>query len=75
MTHATFDGPLHTTSSAPPTVRSCGLSDPGRNRPSNEDRFLIGELVRTLRIHRTNVPQPRRSTAAIPGTSSWSPMA
>ncbi len=44
---------------APPVVRSCGRSDPGRVRPSNEDRFLIGELVRTLQVLQSNVPQPQ----------------
>ncbi len=58
MTQAAFDAPVQATPPAPPTVRSCGLSDPGRVRPLNEDRFLIGELVRTLRVHQTNVPQP-----------------
>jgi protein phosphatase len=38
-------------------LRSYGLSDPGKVRPGNEDRFLIGELVRTLWVHQSNVPQ------------------
>ena len=33
------------------------MSGPGRVRTANEDRFLIGELVRTLRVHQSNVPQ------------------
>jgi protein phosphatase len=38
-------------------VRSFGLADPGRVRPSNEDHFLIAELARTLWIHQTSLPQ------------------
>jgi protein phosphatase len=38
-------------------MRSHGISDAGKVRPGNEDRFLIGELVRTLFVHQTNVPQ------------------
>lgn len=43
--------------SRPVAVRSFGLSDRGRVRPSNEDHFLIAELVRTLWIHHSSVPQ------------------
>src|SRR3954471_18540027 len=43
----------------PLTVRSFGLSDPGRVRPSNEDRFVVVELARTLCVHHTNVPQAK----------------
>src|SRR2546423_329103 len=39
-------------------VRSFGLTDPGRVRPSNEDQFLIAELARTLRVHQCSLPQP-----------------
>ncbi len=42
---------------SPVAVRSFGLSDPGRVRPSNEDRFLIAELARTLWVRQTNLPQ------------------
>jgi PPM family protein phosphatase len=58
MTHSAFDGPIRATLPGAPTVRTSGLSDPGRVRTSNEDRFLIGDLVRTLQVHQTNVPQP-----------------
>ena len=58
MTKTPFDSPAQAHPPAPPTVRSYGLSDPGRVRSSNEDRFLIGDLVRTLQVHQTNVPQP-----------------
>jgi len=39
------------------TVKSFGLSDPGRVRSSNEDCFVIAELARTLYVHETNLPQ------------------
>ncbi|QDU23885.1 PP2C family protein-serine/threonine phosphatase [Urbifossiella limnaea] len=42
----------------PLTVRSFGLTDPGRVRPNNEDVFLVGELARTLIVRHTNIPQP-----------------
>jgi protein phosphatase len=38
-------------------VRSFGLSDCGQSRPSNEDRFVVVELARTMYIHQTNLPQ------------------
>ena len=57
MTQAAFDAPVQVKPPAPPTVRSCGRSNRGRVRPSNEDRFLVGELVRTLLVHQSNVPQ------------------
>jgi protein phosphatase len=41
----------------PFVLRSFGLSDRGRVRPSNEDRFAVVELARTMYVHQTNVPQ------------------
>ncbi|HEV3263267.1 MAG TPA: Stp1/IreP family PP2C-type Ser/Thr phosphatase [Gemmataceae bacterium] len=41
----------------PFTVQSCGLTDAGRVRPSNEDHFVIVELARTLYVRQTSVPQ------------------
>ena len=43
----------------PFTVRSYGLTDPGRVRPSNEDQFAIVELARTLSVHGTSLPQSK----------------
>jgi serine/threonine protein phosphatase PrpC len=43
----------------PVAVRSYGMTDRGNVRPSNEDHFLIAELVRTLRVHQTSLPQPQ----------------
>ncbi len=45
----------------PPTyspflVRSFGLTDKGRVRPANEDHFAVVELVRTLHVYQTSVP-------------------
>jgi PPM family protein phosphatase len=40
-------------------VRSFGVTDPGRVRPSNEDHFVIVELARTLSVHQTSVPQAK----------------
>ncbi len=42
----------------PITVRSHGLTDRGRVRPTNEDHFLIAELARTLFVRQTSLPQP-----------------
>jgi protein phosphatase len=47
----------------PPAVRplfvvtSFGLSDRGQVRGSNEDRFVIAELTRTLQVRHSNLPQ------------------
>jgi serine/threonine protein phosphatase PrpC len=39
------------------TVRAFGLSNQGRVRPSNEDRFVVVEFARTMFVHQTNVQQ------------------
>jgi PPM family protein phosphatase len=41
----------------PFAVRGFGLTDTGRVRPSNEDRFVVVEMARTMYVHQTNVPQ------------------
>jgi len=40
-------------------LKSYGLSDQGRQRSSNEDRFVIAEFARNLTVHQTNIEQPR----------------
>src|ERR1700676_597195 len=50
-----IDPPPH----VPFAIRSFGVSDPGRVRPSNEDHFAIVELTRTLCVHQTNLPQKK----------------
>ena len=55
---ATQAQPAPVPSPRPPfVVRSFGLSDRGQVRPSNEDRFVIVELARTMSVHQTNLPQ------------------
>jgi serine/threonine protein phosphatase PrpC len=39
-------------------VRSFGLTDRGRVRPRNEDHFVIADLAKVLRLHRTSLRQP-----------------
>jgi protein phosphatase len=42
---------------APLRVRSFGLTDRGRVRPSNEDHFAVIELARTLWVRQSSLPQ------------------
>ena len=42
----------------PLAVRSFGLTDCGKKRSSNEDQFLIAELVKALQIQGTSLPAP-----------------
>src|SRR4051794_6120252 len=51
--------PPRPTTARPFTVRAFGLTDPGRVRPSNEDRFVVVELARTMSVRHTNVPQAK----------------
>ena len=52
--------PILSQDSPPPFgVRSFGLSDRGKVRPTNEDGFVIAELARTLSVHQTNLPQSK----------------
>src|SRR5271166_1164688 len=48
----------------PFTVQSFGLTDPGRVRPANEDRFVVVELARTMCVHHTNVPQSEAQSSS-----------
>jgi PPM family protein phosphatase len=43
---------------SPLRVRSFGLTDAGQVRSSNEDQFLIAELVKALHVAHSSVPQP-----------------
>jgi protein phosphatase len=36
-----------------------GLTDPGKVRPNNEDQFLAAELVKSLRVRHSSVPQAK----------------
>src|SRR5262249_39996013 len=36
-----------------------GLTDPGKNRTTNEDQFLIAVLLKALQVERTSLPQPK----------------
>ena len=44
-------------------VRTFGLTDPGRVRPSNEDQFLVAELTKTMRVQYASLPQPKTQFA------------
>jgi PPM family protein phosphatase len=39
-------------------VRAWAATDVGRSRTTNEDQFLVAELIRTLRVHQTSLHQP-----------------
>jgi PPM family protein phosphatase len=41
----------------PLTVKTFGLTDRGRVRPSNEDQFLIAELTKAMRIWQTSLAE------------------
>ena len=56
---AAGEPPTPPISPVPCSVRSFGLTDPGRVRPSNQDQFVIVELARTMSIHGTSIPQAK----------------
>jgi serine/threonine protein phosphatase PrpC len=41
------------------TVRTFGLTDPGRVRASNEDQFVVAELTKAMRVLSASLPQPK----------------
>lgn len=43
----------------PLAVKTFGITDKGRVRPSNEDQFLIAELTKTMRIWQASLPEAR----------------
>ena len=43
----------------PLTVRSFGITDPGRVRQNNQDQFLIAVLRKALQVRRTSLPLPK----------------
>jgi len=47
----------------PLAVRTFGLTDPGRVRPSNEDQFLVAELAKAMRVQYASLPQPKTQYA------------
>src|SRR5271166_2619522 len=56
--------PAQPKTARPFTVRSFGLTDPGRVRSANEDRFVVVELARTMSVHHTNVPQSEAQSSS-----------
>src|ERR1044072_7925540 len=44
----------------PLTVRTFGLTDRGRVRPTNEDQFLIAELSKAMKVLWASLPQPEK---------------
>jgi serine/threonine protein phosphatase PrpC len=47
------------TSARPLTVKSFGVTDKGKVRTTNEDQFLIAELIHAIRIGQTSLPEPK----------------
>jgi serine/threonine protein phosphatase PrpC len=51
--------PAKPSPSPPLAVRTFGLTDPGRVRPSNEDQFLVAELAKAMKVEYASLPQPK----------------
>ncbi len=49
------------------TLRSFGLTDRGRVRETNEDHFLVAELVRTLSVRHASLRQAQTQYSSHPG--------
>jgi serine/threonine protein phosphatase PrpC len=43
----------------PLSVRTFGLTNQGRVRPSNEDQFFIAELTKSMKVLHASLPQPK----------------
>jgi serine/threonine protein phosphatase PrpC len=56
--------PTAASSSRPLAVRTFGLTERGRVRPSNEDQFLIAELTKAMKVLCASLPQPKTQYAA-----------
>jgi serine/threonine protein phosphatase PrpC len=56
--------PAAASSSRPLAVKTFGLTDRGRVRPSNEDQFLITELTKAMKVLCASLPQPKTQYAA-----------
>jgi PPM family protein phosphatase len=54
-----MDTAKHWNACPPLTVRSFGLTDPGKVRDTNEDQFLIAVLLKVLQVEQTSLPQPK----------------
>jgi protein phosphatase len=46
------------------SVRSFGITDRGRKRPTNEDQFLIAVLTKAMQISQTSLPEPAARVSA-----------
>jgi protein phosphatase len=51
----TFNVPHAHRRSAPGTIDCFGMTDRGLVREANEDQFLVGELLKSLRVHHTSI--------------------
>jgi serine/threonine protein phosphatase PrpC len=48
-------------------MSSHGLTDRGRERPQNEDQFVISEVRRVMRVQQSSIPQPENLLGDILG--------
>src|SRR5947209_18320695 len=51
--------PADTAAAPALAVRSFGLTDRGKLRPTNQDQFLIARLIKALQVQGTSLPQPK----------------
>ena len=55
--------PAEPSPNRPLSVRTFGLTNQGRVRPSNEDQFLIAELTKSMKVLHASLPQPKTQRA------------